>query len=313
MTAASIAPPDLPDRRRSASRTRCAWSRTIAVAGSVFAAALASAGQGGPDAIAATTATTAMNAATARTALNADAAVRASEAAVGRRIGEHTLLDRDGRAVRLASYRGKPLLVSFVYTGCFQACPAGTRALHQAVRALETRFGTGQYNVVSIGFNQPADSPAAMKAFAVQNGIDLPHWSFLSAPARDVEALTGDFGFSFTATAAGFDHVLQVTLVDAEGRIVRQVYGGEIAADALGEPLTLLLANRPLPLQSGLAQLVDRVRILCTVYDPATGTYRVDYSLALEVAGGMTFAIATFLYLLNDRRARRAARRSSQA
>ncbi|MGZ5155662.1 MAG: SCO family protein [Caldimonas sp.] len=246
-------------------------------------------------------------------ALNADAAVRASQAAIGRRIGEHTLLDRDGKAVRLSSYRGKPLLVSFIYTGCFQVCPTGTRALHQAVRALETRFGTAQFNVVSIGFNQPSDSPAAMKAFAAQNGIDVPHWSFLSPPASDVDALTREFGFSFQATPAGFDHVLQVTLLDAEGRIVRQVYGAEVAPDALGEPLTLLLAGRPLQLQSGRGDLIDRVRILCTVYDPRTGTYRVDYSLALEVAGGLTFAISMLLYMLNEWRVRRAARRLSRA
>jgi len=245
------------------------------------------------------------------TALNADAAVRTSQAVLGQRIGEHTLLDRDGTAVRLSSFRGKPLLVSFVYTGCFQVCPTGTRSLHQAVRALEKRFGTGQYRVVSIGFNQPADSPAAMKAFAAQNGIDLPHWSFLSPSPHDVEALTRDFGFSFQATPAGFDHVLQVTLVDAEGVIVRQVYGADVGADALGEPLTLLLASRPLPLQSSLAGLIDRVRILCTVYDPSSGTYRVDYSLALELAGGLTFAIAMLLYLVNDWRTRRAARRVS--
>jgi len=252
------------------------------------------------------------DAAAATRVLDAEVAVRTSEAAVGRLVGEHTLLDRDGKAVRLSSYRGKPLLVSFVYTGCFQVCPAGTRALLQAVRALDRRFGTGQYNIVSIGFNQPADSPAAMKAFAAQNGIDFPHWSFLSPPASDVAALTRDFGFSFQATPAGFDHVLQVTLVDAEGRIVRQVYGSEVPADALGEPLALLLSSRPLPLQSGLAELIDRVRILCTVYDPRTGTYRVDYSLALEVAGGLTFAVAMLLYLLNERRLRRTAGRPSQ-
>ncbi len=301
MSAATIALSDLPDGQRRVVRASGAWALAIAASCSVLAASAAPAEQAGSDAVATTT------------ALNADAAVRASQAAVGRRIGEHTLLDRDGRAVRLSSYRGKPLLVSFIYTGCFQVCPTGTRALHQAVRALEKRFGTGRYSVVSIGFNQPADSPAAMKAFAAQNGIDLPHWSFLSPPASDVEALTRDFGFSFQATPAGFDHVLQVTLVDAEGRIVRQVYGGEVAPDALGEPLTLLVASQPLPLQSGLAELIDRVRILCTVYDPRTGTYRVDYSLALEVAGGLTFAIAMFLYLLNEWRLRRAARRRSQA
>jgi protein SCO1/2 len=65
--------------------------------------------------------------------------------------------------------------------------------------------------------------------------------------------------------------------------------------------------------QTGIEALVDKVRLLCTVYVPRTGTYRVDYSLALEVAGGLTFAVAMFFYLLNDRRARRAARRASQA
>ena len=58
--------------------------------------------------------------------------------------------------------------------------------------------------------------------------------------------------------------------------------------------------------------LIDRVRILCTVYDPKTGTYRVDYSLALEVAGGLTFALAVLAYLLNEWRGRRAARRPSR-
>ena len=301
MSAATIAASGLPNRQRRAVRTRAAWALAIAVSGSALAASAAPAEETRSDAVATTT------------ALNADAAVRASQAAVGRLIGEHTLLDREAKAVRLSSYRGKPLLVSFVYTGCFQVCPTNTRALHQAVGALEKRFGTGRYSVVSIGFNQPADSPAAMKAFAAQNGIEVPHWSFLSPPASDVEALTREFGFSFQATPAGFDHVLQVTLVDAEGRIVRQVYGGEVAADALGEPLTLLLASRPLPLQSGLAELIDRVRILCTVYDPKTGTYRVDYSLALEVAGGLTFAIAMLVYLLNEWRQQRAARRRARA
>lgn len=246
-------------------------------------------------------------------ALNATAAVRASQAVVGQSIGEHTLLERDGRPVRLADFRGKPLLVSFIYTGCFQVCPGNTRALQQAVRTLETRFGTAQFNVVSIGFNQPADSPQAMKAFAAQYGIDFPHWAFLSPPAADVEALTRAFGFTYQATPAGFDHVLQVTLIDAQGRIARQVYGGELAADALGEPLTQLLANRPLPLRSSLADLVDRVRVLCTVYDPRTGTYRVDYSLALEVAGGLTFALTMLACFLSEWRSRIAARRLRRA
>ncbi|MGZ8260139.1 MAG: SCO family protein [Caldimonas sp.] len=293
---------DLPERPRRAVAAQRRRSPAAALAGALLAGAAVLCAHAESGAGAAPAA-----------ALDVDAALRASEAAIGTRINEHTLLDRDGKPVRLSSYLGKPLLVSFVYTGCFQVCPTGTRELLKTVRALENRFGTGQYNVVSIGFNQPADSPTAMRTFAAQNGIDFPHWSFLSPAAGDVAALAREFGFSYQATPAGFDHVLQVTLIDAEGRIVRQVHGSEIAPDAIGEPLTLLLSSRPVPLQSSLSALVDRVRILCTVYDPRTGTYRVDYGLPLEIAGGLTFAITMLVIWLNERRARRAARRAPRA
>ena len=236
-------------------------------------------------------------------------AVKASQAALGRTVADFTLLDREGRPVKLASFRGRPLLVSFIYTGCFQVCPATTRSLEESVRALEARFGERQFNVVSIGFNQPADSPQALKAFAAQHRIARANWEFLSAPVADVERLTREFGFLYAATPAGFDHVLQVTLVDAQGRIVRQVYGDRPAVDALGEALKDLIAGQPLAAQDAFTELVDRIRILCTVYDPKTGAYRVDYSLALEIAGGLTFILSVALYMLNEWRVRRRERR----
>jgi protein SCO1 len=70
-----------------------------------------------------------------------------------------------------------------------------------------------------------------------------------------------------------------------------------------------MLAGVPLPPQTQLADLIDRVRLLCTVYDPKTGSYRVDYSLAIEIAGGVTFILAMALYMLNEWLARRKARR----
>lgn len=244
--------------------------------------------------------------------LDQKAAIAASQAAVGRTIGDHTLLDRENRPVRLSSYRGKPLLVSFIYTGCFQVCPTTTRSLDETVRALQGRFGDNQFNVISIGFNQPADSPQALKAFAAQHRINRPNWDFLSPPLPVVEQLTREFGFRYEATPAGFDHVLQVSLVDAQGRVVRQVYGDKVPADALGEPMKNLLVGVSLSPTTPLADLIDQVRLLCTVYDPETGTYRVDYGLALEAAGGLTFIVALALYMLNEWRTRRRARRKPQ-
>lgn len=243
-------------------------------------------------------------------ALDATAALRASQMVIGKSIGDHTLLDREGKPVRLASYRGKPLLVSFIYTGCFQVCPTSTRALLEALRAIRAGFDLNQFNVVSIGFNQPADSPQAMKVFALQQRIDFANWAFLSPNAAIVDDLTRDFGFVFKATQAGFDHLLQVSVVDADGRIVSQVYGDDFSADRLGEPLRRLLRNQPLPPQMSLSDIVERVRVLCSVYDPVSGTYRLSYALAFEVAGGITFAIAMLWFFALEWRTRRRLRSS---
>ncbi len=245
--------------------------------------------------------------------LDREAALRASQAAIGRKVGEHILLNREGQPVSLASYRGKPLLVSFIYTGCFQVCPTTTRSLQETVEGLQKSVGPNQFNVVSIGFNQPADSPQALKAFATQYGIRQPNWEFLSPPGAIVPALTQDFGFVFQATPAGFDHVLQVSILDAEGRIVRQVYGESLVPAELGEPLKMLLAGTPVESNELIDHLLDRVRILCTVYDPKTGAYKVDYTLPIQIAGGVTFFIAMMIFFINEWRSSRKSARHKGA
>lgn len=232
--------------------------------------------------------------------LDQTAALRTSEAALGRVIGDHILQDREGRPVRLSGYRGKPLLVSFIYTGCFQVCPTTTRALQKAVSVARDALGDARFNVISIGFNQPADSPQALKSFAAQYGINSPDWEFLSPSAAIVPDLVRDFGFDFVATAAGFDHLLQVSVVDAEGRIYRQIYGEDYSADRLVEPLKQLITGTPVAGTAGFSAILDQVRILCSIYDPRTGKYRVRYGLVLEIAGGATFLLWAIWFFLGE-------------
>lgn len=246
-------------------------------------------------------------------ALDQSAALRISQAAVGRAIGDYTLKDREGRAVRLLNYRGKPLLVSFIYTGCFQVCPTTTRTLQKAISVARDALGNDRFSVISIGFNQPADSPLALKAFAAQYGINSPDWEFLSPPAAAVPDLARDFGFSFAPTPAGFDHLLQVSVVDAEGRIYRQIYGEDYSADYLVEPLKQLIAGTPVANAGNISAILEQVRILCSVYDPRTGKYRVSYGLVLEIAGGATFLAWIIWFFLGEWLARRRSARRSNA
>ncbi|MGB6102703.1 MAG: SCO family protein [Pusillimonas sp.] len=239
-------------------------------------------------------------------------AIRLAEGAVGRMTPDFELRDSNGKSVRLGNYRGKPLLVSFIYTGCFEVCPAQTRALNEAVEGLDNMLGENQFNVVSIGFNQPFDDPDAMRAFAAQHRIKHRNWAFLSPRLNDVEALTRAFGFSWVATPAGFDHVLGVTVVDADGRIHSQVLGDAMSAEHLGTPLRrLLLYEQPQLVSSTVDHLIERVRILCTVYDARTGEYRYDWKLILQMASGVLFFLTMFIWLFGEWRRQRRQRRQT--
>jgi protein SCO1/2 len=238
--------------------------------------------------------------------LDENAAFERSQAVVGKPMQNFALLDRDGKPVELSRYKGKPLLVNFVYTACFQVCPTTTRNLQKAVAETVNVMGADRFNIVTIGFNQPFDSPQAMKDFAKRYGLDLPNWEFLSPAQAIVNDVTQGFGFSFVATAAGFDHLNQITLVDAEGIIVRQVYGEKFTPKDLAEPLKLLITGSAIPPERNtVKELMERVRILCSVYDPVAGRYRTNYSVYFMIAGFITFMSFLIYMSINVWRNRR--------
>lgn len=240
------------------------------------------------------------NSGLALTTLDEKTAFERSQSAIGKQVGDFVLLDRQGKPVELSRYRGKPLLVSFIYTACFQVCPTTTRNLQKAVQNTVSVLGADRFNVISIGFNQPFDSPQALRDFSVQYGISLPNWEFLSPSPAILDDLTANFGFSYVATPAGFDHLNQVTMVDAEGKIFRQVYGESFNASDLAEPLKAMIAGSAIPPEANaLKEIMERVRILCSVYDPVTGRYRTNYSVYFMIAGFLTFTGFTIYLCLH--------------
>jgi protein SCO1 len=232
------------------------------------------------------------------------AALRESQAAIGRQVGEYVFRNTDGRAVRLSELRGKPLVVSFIYTGCFQVCPASTQFLATAVAEAERALGRGSFRVASIGFNLPFDNPASMREFKRKFGIASPDWLFLTPEAAQLERLVADFGFRYEATAAGFDHLLQASIVDADGRIYRQVYGESFSVPLFVGPLLELAQNRPVP-PGNVAAFIEQVRLLCTVYDPIAGRYRLDYAVIMQLVVGATVMLGGIGYLVLEWRRRR--------
>jgi protein SCO1/2 len=213
-------------------------------------------------------------------------ALRVGQAAIGRQLADHALLDTARQPVRLAGFRGKPLVVSMVYTSCSSVCPTIVQTLDAAVGAAQKALGADSFAVVTIGFDTRHDTPARMRAFARAQGIDRPSWRFLSGDADTVDALTDEIGFTVYPSPQGFDHLALTTIVDQQGLIYRQIYGGVFEAPALVEPLKDLVFGRRSEWTS-IEGLINRMRLFCTVYDPRTGGYRFDYSPFVGMAIGL--------------------------
>jgi protein SCO1/2 len=102
------------------------------------------------------------------------------------------LVDPDGRAATLASYRGRPVLVFFGYTRCTDYCPLTLDRLSRAVRELGPRAGGARILLVTV---DPAnDTPAALNRYVARFG-------------GRVRALTGDTAALAAAWRAYSVHV----------------------------------------------------------------------------------------------------------
>lgn len=229
-----------------------------------------------------------------------DAALEISQAAIGRPVGDHMLVESSGRQVNLRDYAGKPVVVSMIFTSCHHVCPVITKHLDEAVQAAREVLGEDSFEIVTVGFDTANDTPEAMGAFARAQGVRSPGWRFLSATPETITALSRDLGFISFPSPRGFDHINQLTVIDRDGVVYAQVYGAAFELPWLVEPLKALIFNRPESVGHPWASLVDRIRLFCTVYNPSTGRYEIDNSLFIQIAIGLMIVLSVTFYLWRE-------------
>jgi protein SCO1 len=130
--------------------------------------------------------------------------------------------------VTLASLRGKALLIDFIYTRCPGPCPilTGRHAQVQRELAPETR---ARVHFVSITVDPEHDTPEALASYAKARGADTASWSFLTGEPERVRDVLKRYGvFAQPSAKPGeVDHVVVTLLVDAEGHVVKRLFGVE--------------------------------------------------------------------------------------
>ncbi len=224
-------------------------------------------------------------------------ALEISQGAIGRMLGDFQLRNTDGQAFELSELRGRPLVISMIYTSCHHICPRITRNLAETVDVAREALGEDAFSVITVGFDWKVDTPERMKQFAAQHGgAGQADWHFLATDAGTVDALSDNLGFLYFASPKGFDHLAQTTVVDREGKIYRQVYGVDIEKQSLVEPLKQLVFDTPRS-AGFIEHWVSTFKLFCTVYDPNSDRYRFDYSIVMMILVGILSlgAIATFI------------------
>ncbi len=229
-----------------------------------------------------------------------DIALKVSQSAIGKQLADYTFTNAEGKPVKLEDFRGKPLVLSMVYSSCYQICPMTTRHLSKVVEKARDAMGDDSFSVAVIGFDTKVDTPEAMQYFANKQGISDKNWNLLSVNEEDLDALSNDLGFLYYPTSSGFDHLIQATVIDAEGKVYRQVYGQVFDTPLLVDPLLDLVLGRPQPEQSLIDSLSNRIKLFCTTYDPRSDGYYFDYSFFVEIFVGITVIFGVAFIMLRE-------------
>jgi len=149
----------------------------------------------------------------------------------GQPVPDARLVDQDGRPRRLSSFRGRTLVITFIYTRCPlpDYCPLMDRNFARIQQAVRTRAAlAGRVHLLSVSFDPAHDTPAVLKAHARALGADPAVWTFATGDRRTIDALCLHLGVFVTRNpgrAGLVTHNLRTAIVDGQGRLVK-IYDG---------------------------------------------------------------------------------------
>ena len=183
-------------------------------------------------------------------------ALQDAESVVPPRLGEPVpdveLVNQDGTPTRIGDYRGKALLVTFIYTRCPLAdfCPRMTQ--HFGVLEDMLRSEPDLYqktHLLTISFDPDYDTPEKLKEYAVhQPGTTeetLEHWEFATGSHENIVELASFLQFDYAGADDQIMHNLRTAIVAPDGTLFKVYMGNQWKPEELLEILrSMTLADQ---------------------------------------------------------------------
>jgi protein SCO1 len=162
---------------------------------------------------------------------------------IGDEVPDFTLVNQSGKNIHLEQFRGKPLLLTFIYTRCpvLDFCLLMSNNFSDVLKQLQQSpqvFAKAQ--LLSISIDPAYDTPSMLRSYGERYAgkVDptFQHWQFASGSLEEVRKAADFFGLSYDQKQGQIVHTLQTVLIGSDGAIAK-VYSGnqwkpaEVAAD----------------------------------------------------------------------------------
>jgi protein SCO1/2 len=168
-----------------------------------------------------------------------------AEPRVGDEVPDFTLVNQDGKRIRLHEYRGRALIVTFIYTRCPlpDYCPLMTQRFVQVREALKDKPSIAdKTRLLSISVDPEYDKAGVLREYGrASAGLDsFVEWTFASGSAEEVRKVASYFGMQYWQEGDQIIHALRTAIIGPDGKLVACYRGSDWTAEELVDSLQTL-------------------------------------------------------------------------
>jgi protein SCO1/2 len=152
----------------------------------------------------------------------------------GDQIPDVQLINQDGKTIHLSEFKGKSVLITFIYTRCpFPTfCPLLSNEFASIQRGLlKTPENYKRTHLLSISLDPSHDIPPVLRKYGLgylQNDpAGFAHWDFVSTTPADLQKLATAFGLIYFEQDNQIIHSMQTVLLASDGTVAKIWPGNE--------------------------------------------------------------------------------------
>src|SRR5229473_4449889 len=148
------------------------------------------------------------------------------------------LTDQFGKPISLSQFKGKPVILTFLYTHCPDACPLTAEKLHMVMQDLGP--DAQRVAVVAVSTDPKGDTTAAALAFSrVHRMVD--YWHFLTGPQDALSPIWSAYSiYAQPESGSSVAHSTGLYVIDKQGN-ERVFLGDDFAPAQAAADLRILL------------------------------------------------------------------------